>query len=235
MPVPPRMSPSEASKILAKIEQKRDKGRYSKDGKRVATVANLPIAFPGQKCSKFIEEHTYCRLAHGHGGRCSSLLCSNSTSCVLARNHEGDCSGDELMLIEEYEPPPEPTPEPPEPHPTRHADRLRWRHTTILSSAEAHDMLTLMSKTDTVSEWIRVAVRQRIEREKTPGPFPPQCLFCGKFVSSYNVVPDAICGCEKTPGQSGTSPGPHDRPDCPCGHPLGEVGVCAGCNCCDEE
>lgn len=28
--------------------------------------------------------------------------------------------------------------------------------------------------------------------------------------------------------------GPHDRPDCLCGHPLGELGVCGGCNCADD-
>ena len=28
-------------------------------------------------------------------------------------------------------------------------------------------------------------------------------------------------------------PGPHDRPDCPCGHPIGTRGPCAGCNCDD--
>lgn len=28
--------------------------------------------------------------------------------------------------------------------------------------------------------------------------------------------------------------GPHDRPDCPCGHPWGEQGPCGGCNCADE-
>lgn len=28
---------------------------------------------------------------------------------------------------------------------------------------------------------------------------------------------------------------PHDRPDCPCGHPLGTIGPCAGCNCADED
>lgn len=27
--------------------------------------------------------------------------------------------------------------------------------------------------------------------------------------------------------------GPHDRADCPCGHPLGTQGVCGGCNCAD--
>lgn len=27
---------------------------------------------------------------------------------------------------------------------------------------------------------------------------------------------------------------PHDRFDCPCGHPPGESGVCGGCNCADE-
>jgi hypothetical protein len=26
----------------------------------------------------------------------------------------------------------------------------------------------------------------------------------------------------------------HAHPDCPCGHPPGTVGVCGGCNCCDE-
>ena len=29
-------------------------------------------------------------------------------------------------------------------------------------------------------------------------------------------------------------PGPHDRADCPCGHPLGTKGPCAGCNCADD-
>lgn len=28
--------------------------------------------------------------------------------------------------------------------------------------------------------------------------------------------------------------GPHDRPDCPCGHPVGEQGRCAMCNCADD-
>lgn len=28
---------------------------------------------------------------------------------------------------------------------------------------------------------------------------------------------------------------PHDRVDCPCGHPPGEQGVCGGCNCADGE
>lgn len=31
--------------------------------------------------------------------------------------------------------------------------------------------------------------------------------------------------------------GPHDRDDCPCGHPPGDVGPnqeCAGCNCADQ-
>ena len=27
--------------------------------------------------------------------------------------------------------------------------------------------------------------------------------------------------------------GPHDRPECPCGHPPYEAGQCAGCNCAD--
>jgi hypothetical protein len=27
--------------------------------------------------------------------------------------------------------------------------------------------------------------------------------------------------------------GPHDRADCPCGHPVGTRGPCAGCNCGD--
>ena len=27
--------------------------------------------------------------------------------------------------------------------------------------------------------------------------------------------------------------GPHDREDCPCGHPFGTKGPCAGCNCAD--
>jgi hypothetical protein len=28
--------------------------------------------------------------------------------------------------------------------------------------------------------------------------------------------------------------GPHDRPDCPCGHPPYESWPCAGCNCADD-
>jgi hypothetical protein len=28
---------------------------------------------------------------------------------------------------------------------------------------------------------------------------------------------------------------PHDRTDCPCGHPAGTTGRCAGCNCADDD
>jgi len=31
----------------------------------------------------------------------------------------------------------------------------------------------------------------------------------------------------------GSKPGPHDRTDCPCDHPRGTQGPCAGCNCAD--
>ncbi len=29
-------------------------------------------------------------------------------------------------------------------------------------------------------------------------------------------------------------PGPHDHDECPCGHPYGTKGACAGCNCADQ-
>jgi hypothetical protein len=29
--------------------------------------------------------------------------------------------------------------------------------------------------------------------------------------------------------------GPHDRPDCPCGHPTGTTGSCMACNCDDDD
>ena len=29
--------------------------------------------------------------------------------------------------------------------------------------------------------------------------------------------------------------GPHDRPDCPCGHPFGTRGPCGACNCADDD
>ncbi len=28
---------------------------------------------------------------------------------------------------------------------------------------------------------------------------------------------------------------PHDREDCPCGHPAGTLGACGGCNCADDD
>ena len=49
-----------------------------------------------------------------------------------------------------------------------------------------------------------------------------------KFHVERETVPQYWCG-------SGVEvkPGEHDRDDCPCGHPFGEVGPCARCNCGD--
>lgn len=49
-----------------------------------------------------------------------------------------------------------------------------------------------------------------------------------RFTVEREAVPEFWCG-------SGVEvkPGPHDRHDCPCGHPFGTLGPCAGCNCAD--
>jgi hypothetical protein len=51
------------------------------------------------------------------------------------------------------------------------------------------------------------------------------------------VAVDLVIGDEPEPGvelEVGTLPdGSHDRIDCPCDHPPGEVGPCGGCNCAD--
>lgn len=49
-----------------------------------------------------------------------------------------------------------------------------------------------------------------------------------KFTVELEAVPEFWCGVGEE-----VKPGPHDRDDCPCGHPFGELGPCAGCNCAD--
>jgi hypothetical protein len=59
-----------------------------------------------------------------------------------------------------------------------------------------------------------------------------------KFSVQREAVPEFWCGTgvEVKPGPHDPEfyPGhPDDKPCCPCGHPFGETGPCAGCNCAD--